>query len=58
MKHLFYLTSAPLITESLSKVRGVLSDLSAVFIEAVRVWKRRRWLRNYRASIPDPFNTH
>jgi hypothetical protein len=54
----FHLGSSPLITESLSKVRGVLSDLSAVFTEAVRVWKRRRWLRNYRASIPDPFNTH
>lgn len=38
----FHLTVPILITESLAKVRGVLSDLAAVFTEAVRVWKRLR----------------
>jgi hypothetical protein len=50
--HLGSSTNRP---ESLSAFRAALSDLSAAFNEAVRVWKRRRWLRNYRASINDPF---
>lgn len=51
------LGSSTRTAESLSTIRAALSDLSAAFTEAVRVWKRRRWLRNYRASIPDPFST-
>jgi hypothetical protein len=35
--------------------KAAFSDLAAAITEAVRVWKRRRWLRNYRASIQDPF---
>jgi hypothetical protein len=30
-------------------------DLKAAFMEAVREWKRRRWLRHLRASTKDPF---
>jgi len=31
------------------------SDLIAAIKEAVREWKRRRWLRHQRASIHSPF---
>lgn len=31
------------------------SDLKAAIKEAVREWKRRRWLRHLRASTKDPF---
>lgn len=34
----------------------MLNDLIAAFREAMREWKRRRWLRQQRDSIPDPFN--
>jgi hypothetical protein len=33
----------------------MLQDLKAAFMEAVREWKRRRWLRRQRASAHTPF---
>lgn len=46
------------ITPSSHSGNGVLQDLQSTIKEAIAIWKRKRWLRRQRASIPDPFTTH
>jgi hypothetical protein len=41
----------------MSRENNMLHDLIASIKTAVREYRRRAWLRKYRASINDPFST-